>query len=227
MSFAGARALLVGAALLFAVALWGISSGAAEVATTKSTSGWADGQQCGMNHFTAVQEVFETTCPAGLAKGFDPSRVGNCSKLRPSVSGGACPPQWLRGVMAVSMSPSPPSPPLQPFSRYAISSSDLIEALNDSAVSKIVLRPGTYEFADGMCSDTPRSDASGTLPTVEPSALCIDRNVTIEAEVAGSVVLDAKLAWRVIYVAATGMAELVRLHITGGYADWVGFLTSH
>ena len=81
-----------------------------------------------------------------------------------------------------------------------------------------MLKPGTYKLDEGgstMCSN------QGS------TALCIDRNVTIEAEVAGSVVLDAKLAWRGIYVAATGMAELVRLHITGGYADWVGFLTSH
>ena len=63
------------------------------------------------------------------------------------------------------------------------------------------------------------SDAGG-------SALCIDRNVTIEAEVAGSVVLDAKGARRVIYVAAAGRAELVGLNITGGAANFVRFLTS-
>ena len=63
------------------------------------------------------------------------------------------------------------------------------------------------------------SDAGG-------SALCIDRNVTIEAEVAGSVVLDAKGARRVIYVAAAGRAELIGLNITGGAAIYVRFLTS-
>ena len=73
---------------------------------------------------------------------------------------------------------------------------------------------GTYEFADDMCSD------------LGGSALCIDRPVTIEAEVAGSVVLDAKGARRVIYVAAAGWAELVGLNITGGYAYKVRFLTS-
>ena len=65
-----------------------------------------------------------------------------------------------------------PSPPLLPGSRYAFSSSDLIEALNDSAVSRIVLKAGTYEFLNAMCPDQ------------GGSALCIDRNVTIEAEVA-------------------------------------------
>ena len=101
--------------------------------------------------------------------------------------------------------PSPPSPPLQPGSRYAYSSSDLIAALNDSAVSRIVLTAGTYEFDDDMCS----GDQGG-------SALCIDRNVTIEAEVAGSVVLDAKGSRRVIYVSTASRAKLIGLNITGG-----------
>jgi hypothetical protein len=97
--------------------------------------------------------------------------------------------------------PPPPSPPLHPGSQYAYSSSDFIAALNDSAVSRIVL------VADGdMCSN-----GGG-------SALCIDRDVTIEAEVAGSVVLNAKGVRRVIYVSAAGRAELVGLNITGGNA---------
>eukprot|EP00964_Phaeocystis_antarctica_P087014 scaffold55141_cov48-Phaeocystis_antarctica.AAC.1 len=50
------------------------------------------------------------------------------------------------------------------------------------------------------------------------SALCIDRPVTIEAEVAGSVVLDAKGARRVIYVSTAGRAELIGLNVTGGAA---------
>ena len=106
VGFPGARALLVGAALL-AVALWSTSSG--EVATTKSISrSWADDQQCGMHDFTAaVPEACETTCPADSAKGFDPSQVGNSSKLCPSAGRGACPLQWLPGVLAISMSPSP------------------------------------------------------------------------------------------------------------------------
>ena len=68
---------------------------------------------------------------------------------------------------------------------------------------------GTYELADDMCSDQ------------GGSALCIDRNVTIEAEVAGSVVLDATRARRVIYVSTAGRAELIGLNITGGAADYV------
>jgi len=113
-----------------------------------------------------------------------------------------------------SSPPSPPSPPLQPGSRYAYSANELVTALGDSAVSRIVLIAGTYEFVDDMCPD------SGG------SALCMDRTVTIEAEVAGSVVLDAKGARRVIYVSPNGRAELVGLNITGGIAYNVSCLAS-
>ena len=109
---------------------------------------------------------------------------------------------------------SPPSPPLQPGSRYAFSSSDLRAALNDNAVSRIVLVAGTYEFADEMC------------PEQRGSALCIDRNVTLEAEVAGSVVLNATGARRVIRVSTAGRAELIGLNITGGAAEQVSFRAS-
>ena len=77
-----------------------------------------------------------------------------------------------------------------------------------------MLVAGTYEFADSMCPDE------------GGSALCIDRAVIIEAEVAGSVVLDAKGVRRVIYVSTAGRAELVGLSITGGAAYNVSFLTS-
>ena len=95
---------------------------------------------------------------------------------------------------------------MQPGSRYAISSSELITAINDGAIERIVLRAGIYEFADSMCSDT----------NVGDSALCINRTVTIEAEVAGSVVLDAKGTKRVITVLSGAVAKLVGLNITGG-----------
>ena len=115
--------------------------------------------------------------------------------------------------------PSPPSPPLQPYSRYALSSRDLITALGDSTVSRIVLVAGTYELADRMCSEVQ------SIPDQGGSALCIDRNVTIEAEVAGSVVLNAMGSRRAIYVSFDGRAELVGLNITGGAAVNVSLLT--
>ena len=73
---------------------------------------------------------------------------------------------------------------------------------------------GTYEFADDMCPDQ------------GGSALCIDRPVTIEAEGAGSVVLDAKGARRGIYISTAGKAELVGLNITGGASNTVSFRAS-
>ena len=69
-----------------------------------------------------------------------------------------------------------------------------------------MLRAGIYEFANSMCSDTKLGD----------SAICINRAVTIEAEVAGSVLLDAKGARRVITVLSGAAAKLVGLNITGG-----------
>jgi len=77
-----------------------------------------------------------------------------------------------------------------------------------------VLVAGTYEFDDDMCSNE------------GGSALCIDRNVTIESEVAGSVVLNATGARRVIYVATAGRVALVGLNITGGQANYVSSLAS-
>ena len=49
------------------------------------------------------------------------------------------------------------------------------------------------------------------------SAICINRNVTIEAEVPGGVVLDAKGGRRVFLIQDGGTAELVGLNITGGF----------
>eukprot|EP00964_Phaeocystis_antarctica_P023038 scaffold12865_cov71-Phaeocystis_antarctica.AAC.5 len=115
--------------------------------------------------------------------------------------------------------PSPPSPPSPP-SRYAISSSELRAALSDSAVSRIVLKAGTYEFADDMCADFRSYEDGVWVP--RGSALCIERDVTIEAEVAGRVVLDAKGEHRVIHVSTTGRAQLIGLHITGGTAPAQG-----
>ena len=76
-----------------------------------------------------------------------------------------------------------------------------------------MLAAGTYEFDDSMCTGYQGG-----------SALCINRDVTIEAEVAGSVVLDAKGARRVINVA--GRAELIGLNVTGGAAEDVSLLAT-
>ena len=86
----------------------------------------------------------------------------------------------------------------------------LMQALDD-VVGHIMLREGVYDLTSGMtemCSH---------------GMLCLDYDyeVTIEAEVAGTVVLDAARSNRVLYITGTGV-QLVGLNITGGYrSDWV------
>ena len=74
-------------------------------------------------------------------------------------------------------------------------------AIADSSINKILLAAGTYELTSDMCTG---------------SAICIGRALTIEAQVPGSVVLDAKGGRRVFEIQSGGTAELVGLNITGG-----------
>ena len=83
---------------------------------------------------------------------------------------------------------------------------DFTAAVGNSAVDKILLAAGTYELTSDMCSG---------------SAVCIDRALTIEAQVPGSVVLDAKGGRQVFVIQSSGTAELIGLNITGGYASGV------
>ena len=84
---------------------------------------------------------------------------------------------------------------------------ELTAAVGNSAVDKILVAAGTYDFTSDMCTG---------------SAVCIDRALTIEAQVPGSVVLDAKGAQashggrRVFEIKSGGMAGLIGLNITGG-----------
>ena len=80
-------------------------------------------------------------------------------------------------------------------------------AVGNSAVDKILLAAGTYELTSGTCN--------------QYSAVCIDRALTIEAQVPGSVVLNAMGARRVFEIQSGGTAELVGLNITGGDASSV------
>ena len=83
---------------------------------------------------------------------------------------------------------------------------ELTTAVGDSAVDKILVAAGTYDFTSDMCAS---------------SAICIDRALTIEAQVPGSVVLDAKGGRRVFNIQSSGTAELIGLNITGGSASAV------
>ena len=80
---------------------------------------------------------------------------------------------------------------------------ELTAAVGDSAVDKLLVAAGTYDFTSDMCSG---------------SAVCINRALTIEAQMPGSVVLDAKSGRRVFEIQSNGAAELIGLNITGGYA---------
>ena len=104
----------------------------------------------------------------------------------------------------------PPSGPLvlhgRKLSQVSVSTvAELTAAVGDSAVDKILVAAGTYDFTSDMCSG---------------SAVCIDRALTIEAQVPGSVVL-AKGGRRVFEIQSSGTAELIGLNITGGYTSAV------
>ena len=79
-------------------------------------------------------------------------------------------------------------------------------AIADSSINKILLAAGTYELTSNRCYE---------------SAVCIGRALTIEAQVPGSVVLDAKGGRRVFEIQSGGTVELIGLNITGGYASSV------
>ena len=103
--------------------------------------------------------------------------------------------------------PSPPSPPLlpqlQPGSQYASSPVELLMAVRDSSINRIVLLAGIYELYTNyqhMCHG---------------SHICIDRALTIEAEVPGAVVLNAMGEGRVLEI-RSAKAKLIGLNITGG-----------
>ena len=90
---------------------------------------------------------------------------------------------------------------------------ELIEAVGNSAVDKILVAAGTYSFTTGMSSDATQYWSD--------SAIHIDRALTIEAEVPGAVVLNAMGARRVFEIESGGTAELIGLNITGGDAGEV------
>ena len=86
---------------------------------------------------------------------------------------------------------------------------EFIAAVSNSAVDKILLAAGTYYLTSDMC--TARGE----------SAVCIDRALTIEAEVPGAVVLNAMGGRRVFEIQSGGTVELIGLNITGGYTSAV------
>jgi hypothetical protein len=94
-------------------------------------------------------------------------------------------------------------------------------AIADSSINKILLAAGTYELISSG-----HNDGSGGMCGMYggPSAVCITRALTIEAEVPGAVVLKAMGWWKVIEIQSGGTGlnvELIGLNITGGSGSWV------
>ena len=88
------------------------------------------------------------------------------------------------------------------LSQVSVSTVDeLVAAVGDSAVNHIVVAAGRYEFASTLSIS---------------QILSISRELTIEAEVAGSVVFDGMGAQRVLYIGRRVTATLIGLDITGG-----------
>ena len=98
--------------------------------------------------------------------------------------------------------------------RSASTVDEFIAAIADSSINKVLLAVGTYELTSDMCDGSGRSALTG-------SAVCIDRALTIEAEVPGAVVLNAMGARGVFEIQSGGTAELIGLNITGGSANGV------
>jgi hypothetical protein len=90
-------------------------------------------------------------------------------------------------------------------------SAGLIDALANTAVSHIVLAPGTYYLS---------------------AELSITRSVILEAAESGTVVLNAQASYwsrrRVLLInpGSSGVVQLIRLNITGGYSGTVCALRS-
>ena len=95
---------------------------------------------------------------------------------------------------------------------------ELIAAVENTAVAHIVVSAGTYTFteATSACSVT----------YTAPTALCIRRDLVIEAAVPGTVTFDANASAsdlrRVITIKARKIVRISGLMITGGYISNVG-----
>ena len=106
-------------------------------------------------------------------------------------------------------SPSPPPPP-PPTAQYVGSVSELVTAIRNDSVDLVVVRTGTYIYNTSSMAEM----CTGT-------AICINRNLTIKAEMPGAVVLNAMDETRVFKIQSGGTAELIGLNITGGRTSWV------
>ena len=111
-----------------------------------------------------------------------------------------------------------PSGPLvlhgRKLSQVSVSSvAELTAAVSNSAVDKILVAPGTYEFTSEMC--TSEMWAVG-------AAICIDRALTIEAQVPGSCGARSRgTVARAFSVKFRGAPGLQCCLYREGRADWI------
>ena len=95
---------------------------------------------------------------------------------------------------------------------------ELTAAVADASIGRILLAAGTYAFSSGTVCSSGSDD---------PSALCISRDVSLEALEPGTVVLDAQgtsSSRRRVMRIDGGTVGLIGLNITGGYASYVSGL---
>ena len=115
-----------------------------------------------------------------------------------------------------------PSGPLvlhgRKLSQVSVSTvAELTAAVGDSAVDKIFVAAGTYDLDTSDTSYDYSYSYDGTYDKcIQGAAICIVRDLSIEAQVPGSVVLDAKGKRRVVQILSGVTAELIGLDITGG-----------
>ncbi len=105
----------------------------------------------------------------------------------------------------------PPPPPYAPGTSVVSTTAGLTSALANTIFGHIVLAPGTYYLS---------------------AELSVNRSVVLEAAVAGTVVLNAQASSssprRVLRInpGSSGVVQLIRLSITGGYTSSVCALRS-
>lgn len=98
--------------------------------------------------------------------------------------------------------------------QYVSSVSELITAIGNHSVDRVVAQAGTYRLNMSEINTSMRR-------LCRSAAICINRTLTIEAAVPGAVVLDAMNEKRVFEIQPGGMAELIGLNITGGSTNSV------
>jgi hypothetical protein len=105
----------------------------------------------------------------------------------------------------------PPPPPCAPGTSVVSTAAGLTSALANTTIGHIVLAPGTYSLS---------------------AELSVTRSVILEAAVSGTVVLNAQASSssqrRVLLInpGSSGVVQLIRLSITGGYIGSVCALRS-